>query len=167
VLAFLRRDHGADWPEKLRSGNTATAEDVEAIRDILWRASINDWFEYPFGLRLIFFRFPAWYRSQAKRGVKVMFTCKGPSSKRCQPLLKADEKEVLQAKIRKFVERKYIAPPSGQIRSLIKYFAVPKGLEDWRIVFHAGANKLNDSVWAPSFCLPTVNLYYALWMKGL
>ena len=36
TLAFLRRDHGADWPEKLRSGNTATAEDMEAIRDILW-----------------------------------------------------------------------------------------------------------------------------------
>jgi hypothetical protein len=100
TLAFLRRDHGADWPEKLRSGNTVTAEDVEAIRDILWRASVNNWFEYPFGSRLIFFCFPARYRSQAKRGVKVrgvkvMFTCKGPSSKRRQPLLKADKKEVL------------------------------------------------------------------------
>jgi hypothetical protein len=92
-----------------------------------------------------------------QKGVKVMFTRKGLSSKCCQPLLKADEKEVLRAKIRKFVERKYIAPPSGQIRSLIKYFAIPKGLKEWRIVFHAGANKLNDSVWAPSFCLPTVN----------
>ena len=40
---------------------------------------------------------------------------------------------------------------------MIKYFAVPKGLEDWRIVFDAGANKLNDVVWVPSFFLPTVN----------
>ncbi len=56
------------------------------------------------------------------------------------------------------MERKYIAPPTGWIRSLIKYFAVPKGLQDWRIVLHAGMNQLNNSVWAPSFCLPMVNL---------
>jgi hypothetical protein len=31
-------------------------------------------------------------------------------------------------------------------------------MQDWRIVFHAGVNKLNDCVWAPSFCLPTMNL---------
>ncbi len=56
------------------------------------------------------------------------------------------------------MKRKYIAPPTGPIRSLIMYFAVPKGLQDWRIVFHVGANQLNDCIWAPSFCLPMVNL---------
>jgi hypothetical protein len=86
-----------------------------------------------------------------------MFSLKGPTSKRRQPPLKPEEKEVLQKKIIKFVERKYIAPLLGKIMSLIKYFAVPKGTDDWRIVFHAGANKLNDCVWTPSFCLPTVN----------
>jgi hypothetical protein len=45
---------------------------------------------------------------------------------------------------------------------LIKYFAVPKGIingivQDWQTVFHAGANKLNDCIWTPSFSLPTVN----------
>jgi hypothetical protein len=60
------------------------------------------------------------------------------------------------------VEKKYIAPLSGWISLLIKYFAIPKGVidgvvQDWRIVFHAGANQLNDCVWAPSFSLPTVN----------
>jgi hypothetical protein len=71
-----------------------------------------------------------------------------------QPPLKTNEKEVLQKKIIKFIEQKYIAPPCGCISLLIKYFAVPKGLEDWRIVFHAGANQLNNCVWAP---LPTIN----------
>ena len=28
---------------------------------------------------------------------------------------------------------------------------------DWRIVFHTGANNLNDLVWAPSFALPSLN----------
>jgi hypothetical protein len=65
-------------------------------------------------------------------------------------------------KIKKLIDNGYIAPPTKKIQSLIKYFAVPKGVvddvvQDWRIVFHAGANKLNNVVWAPSFGLPTVN----------
>ena len=68
----------------------------------------------------------------------------------------------MRKKIRKFIDRKYIAPPPKCIKSLIKYFAMPKGIvdnkvQDWRVVFHAGANKLNDCVWAPSFMLPTIN----------
>ncbi len=93
----------------------------------------------------------------------MFYTCKGPSSKQGQPPLKPDEKAILRKKIIKFGDKKYLAPPPGQIGSSIKYFAVPKGVidnivQDWRIVFHTGANKLNDCVWAPSFCLPTVNL---------
>ncbi len=140
ALDFLNHVHGEDWVVKTGAKNSGAAKDADAIRDILWQTTKNDWFEYPLGLRLIFFRFPARYCTQAKQGVKVMFTCKGPSSKQQQPPLKPDEKEVLRKKIRKFVEQKYIAPPTGWIRSLIKYFAVPKGLQDWRIVFHAGAN---------------------------
>ena len=34
---------------------------------------------------------------------------------------------------------------------------MPKGLDDWRIVFHVGANKLNDCIWAPLFSLPNLN----------
>jgi len=91
-----------------------------------------------------------------------MFTDKGPESRRRQPPLKPDEKQVLRKKVKKFLERKYVAPYRGKISSLIKYFAVPKGIidnvvQDWRTVFHAGANKLNDVVWVPSFGLPTVN----------
>jgi hypothetical protein len=38
---------------------------------------------------------------------------------------------------------------------------MPKGIlncvvQDWRTVFHAGANKLNNCIWTPSFSLPTV-----------
>ena len=157
ALHFLRETHGTKWGEKLRKGNKHTKEDVEAIRDILWQVAENDWFEYPSGSQLIFFRFPQMYQLQAKQGVRVMFTQKGPMARRRQSPLGPDEKEVLRAKIRKFIERKYIAPPTGWIKSLIKYFAVPKGPDDWRIVFHAGANKLNDSVWTPSFSLPNLN----------
>jgi hypothetical protein len=118
----------------------------------------KQWFEYPRGLRLIFFCFPKCYQVQAKRGACVMYVCKGPTSKTCQPPLKPNKKEVLWNKIIKFIEKKYIAPPCGWISSLIKYFTVPKGLQDWRIVFHTGANQLSACVWAPLFCLPTIYL---------
>ncbi len=56
----------------------------------------------------------------------------------------------------------YIAPVPGQVVLLIKYFTIPKGVingvvQDLRTIFHAGANKLNDFVWTPSFSLPTLN----------
>jgi hypothetical protein len=89
---FLKREHGDDWLRKIHAKGSGAAEDAKAMRDILWQASENDWFEYPAGLRLIFFRFPARHRTQAKRGVKVMFTCKGPSAKQRQPPLKPDKK---------------------------------------------------------------------------
>jgi hypothetical protein len=42
------------------------------------------------------------------------------------------------------------------IKSLIKYFAVPKGKDNMRLVYDATANKLNECVWVPSFWLPTI-----------
>jgi hypothetical protein len=156
-----------DWVKRVRGGNTKALKDTEAIHNVLWRAARNNWFEYPLGSRLIFFCFPMRYCTQAKSGVRVFYTCKGPSSRQCQPPLKPDKKAILKKKILKFVGKSYLAPPVGRIGSLIKYFAIPKGVidnvvQDWRIVFHAGANKLNDCVWAPLFCLPTVNLL--LWI---
>eukprot|EP00956_Cyclotella_meneghiniana_P019471 scaffold33317_cov124-Cyclotella_meneghiniana.AAC.1 len=41
------------------------------------------------------------------------------------------------------------------LKAIIKYFAVPKGEKDWRIVYDATASGLNECVWAPSFWLPT------------
>ena len=43
------------------------------------------------------------------------------------------------------------------MKAIIKYFAVPKGEKDWRIVYDATASGLNECVWAPSFWLPTVD----------
>jgi hypothetical protein len=159
---YLRECHGANWPEQIHKGSARAIEDGEVVHDILWRSAGNDWFEYPLGSRLIFFPFSARYCIQAMRGVKVLYMRKGPSSKQRQPPLKPDEMAILQKKLKKFIDKKYLAPPPGHIGSLIKYFAIPKGVignvvQDWRIVFHAGANKLNDCIWAPSFSLPTVN----------
>jgi hypothetical protein len=83
-------------------------------------------------------------------------------AKRPQPPLGNDKKAVLLKKIQKFVEKGYIALVKGQIGSVIKYFAIPKGVingvvQDWTTIFHAEANKLNDRLWTPSFSLPMIN----------
>ena len=55
------------------------------------------------------------------------------------------------------IKRRYLAPLEVKLHSLIKYFAIPKGEGDWRVVYNVGANSLNDCVWAPPFYLPSVD----------
>jgi len=108
---YLQVTHGNDWSQ---SRHAKVLEDVTAIHDILWRAASNNWFEYPLGSRLIFFLFPARYCTEAKRGVKVFFTSKGPSSRRRrQPPLKPDEKTILRKKLLMFINKGYLAPHIG------------------------------------------------------
>ena len=71
---YLQVTHGKDWSH---SRHTKVLEDMTAIQDILWRAVSNTWFEFPLGSRLIFFRFPARYRTEAKRGVRVVLHKQG------------------------------------------------------------------------------------------
>ena len=140
-----------------RKGQPVAVE-VKACREIMWRASENEWFEYSAGSRLMYFRFPDRYRAQALEGVRVCFNEPGPTVWSSQPPpLDLEAKEVLRSKISKLLNKRYLVPTECACKSSIKYFAVPKGDTDWRVVFHAGANKLNDCVYTPSFFLPTVN----------
>ena len=85
-----------------------------------------------------------------------------PLSTRLKPPPPDDERAILAKKITTIIVKHYIVPPREKLRSCIQYFAVPKGIidgvaQDWRVVYHAGANMLNDCVWAPGFWLPTVS----------
>jgi hypothetical protein len=60
-------------------------------------------------------------------------------------------------KILKVVKRRYLRTSDVNLKSLIKYFAVPKGEDDIRLVYDAMANRLNECVWVPTFWLPTSN----------
>ena len=130
---------------------------VEGIRDIVWRSTKNDWFEFHMGSRLIFSCFPKKDRTMARDGVPIYFTGPKPTSKRAQvTTMKPYKKAILKDKLGKLIRKKYLTVPDKELASLIKYFGVPKGVIDgviqvWRIVYHAGANDLNDSVWVPSF----------------
>ncbi|KAL7451691.1 hypothetical protein ACHAXS_000255, partial [Conticribra weissflogii] len=82
----------------------------------------------------------------------------GPRTKRRQPTVSdPDERAAISAKVSKVINRRYVVKTSINIRSLIKFFAVPKGENDIRIVYDATANALNECIWVPSFWLPTVD----------
>lgn len=162
-IKFIEIEHGSQWVDTLKQlqRDRKWANNIAAIREIVSRAANNDWFEYPAGSRAHFFRFPHKYRSTARDGVPVHFTKPGPTTIKAQLNMKEDEKAVLKNKLLKMRKKRYLDIPPRKLNSAIKYFAVPKRVldgvvQDWRIVYHAGANGLNDSVWAPSFWLPNV-----------
>ena len=166
-IAFLRTTHGEKWYDACRSSlGSNFKSNLEAIRDIMWRSTENNWFEYPMGSRLKFFRYPSRYRKMARDGVPIFFTGARPTSKQAQSSkTKPEEKAILKEKLLKIIEKRYLIIPDSVVESWIKYFGVPKGVldgvvQDWRIVHHAGANGLNDylCVWAPPFGLPKIDL---------
>jgi hypothetical protein len=63
----------------------------------------------------------------------------------------------VKEKIFKVVKRRYLLTSGIKVKSLIKYFAVPKGEDDICLVYDATANKLNNCVWVPTFWLPTID----------
>jgi hypothetical protein len=163
IYTRLVRKYGQGWVEVGRKGgNRGASVKVEAAHEILWCTSENGWFEYPMGSQSLYFCFPHRYQSQALSGVKVCYITPGPKSKRQQPPLEADKETVIKKKIQKFVAKGFIAPVTGQVGLLIKYLPDPKGIingvmQDWKTVFHAGTNKLNNCIWMPLFSLPTLN----------
>jgi hypothetical protein len=94
----------------------------------------------------------------ARDGVPIWFEHSEPTTREPQPtisdpVLRAKAKE----KITKVVRRRYLVTTNLNIKSLIKYFAIPKGEDDIRLVYDATANWLNECVWSPSFWLPTID----------
>jgi hypothetical protein len=89
--------------------------------------------------------------------VKAFFEKPGPTTKGGQPVITDPLiREQTQEKIGKVITQRYLLTSGPPIKSYIKYFAVPKGEDDIRLVYDATANKLNECVWVPSFWLPTI-----------
>eukprot|EP00984_Skeletonema_dohrnii_P009298 scaffold3548_cov79-Skeletonema_dohrnii-CCMP3373.AAC.5 len=156
----LRTNFGQKWYNKSRSKHgkaTELAVEVNALANVMWHATEADWFEYKRGSQIHYFRFPPIYQKMARDGVKVFFEKKGPSSKRRQRTIDDPElRKKVRKKLEKVIDRGYIVEAGISLKSLIKYFPVPKGEDDIRMVYDATANELNEAVWCPSFWLPTV-----------
>jgi hypothetical protein len=94
----------------------------------------------------------------ARDGVPAWFTKPGLTTKGTQPAITDSRlREKTREKIGKVFKRRYLLSTGLAIKSFIKYFTVPKGEDDIRLVYNATANKLNECVWVPSFWLPRID----------
>jgi len=161
---YMRKTHCEDWCSMPRrhpgGGDTLTelGRNQQAITSMLWYASHTTWFEFHAGLRLVHLCFPIRYRQMARDGMPIFFKSPGPTMKGKQPIIAdAGIRAKTREKIGKVIKRRYLLTTDLPIKSFIKFFAVPKGEDDIRLVYDATANKLNECVWVPSFWLPTIN----------
>jgi hypothetical protein len=54
-------------------------------------------------------------------------------------------------------KRRYVE--AGEVFALTSFFAVPKGVDDIRMVYNGTKLGLNDNIWVPRFPLPTMNTH--------
>ena len=131
-------------------------KDILVGRDAIERASLSSWWEWSSGSTCFFWRWPEPIRRSVRDGFEVFVEGKMPCYKQKQVFhLSGKEKEKLASKITKIVKRGYLE--KGYVRSLINFFAVPKGESDIRIVYDGTKCGLNQIVWAPNFHLPMVD----------
>jgi hypothetical protein len=160
-VMYMRSMHGPSWgtlPQKRDGVLTELGRDQEAVLDMLWHAMHTSWFDYHTGSRLVLLRFLTHFRAMARDGVPVWFERPGPTTREAQPTISSTEiRAKAKKKFAKVLRRRYLVTIGIAIKSLIKYFAVLKGKDDVRMVYHAMANKLNNCVWVPTFWLPTID----------
>lgn len=158
---FMEDKYGKEWSTRARKTSdgklTELGRDQQAIMNIIWHATHTNWFEFKAGSKLVHLRFPVRYQKIARDGVPVFFERPGPTSKKRQPRIPDPAvRAQVREKVEKVLKRRYMVRSGLKIKSLIRYFPVPKGEDDVRMVYDATANDLNDRVWAPSFWLPSV-----------
>ena len=131
-------------------------KDREAGCDCLFYASYATWWEWKKGSRLFFWRWSPEFSLQARDGMPMYWIPnKLATSRKPQSYIKDDSiREKVTAKVNKIIDRGYIK--EGMVKSLIKYFQVPKGESDVRIVYDGTDSGFNDSIWVPNFSLPTI-----------
>jgi hypothetical protein len=142
----------------------------------IWQAGLqscvyarrSDWWEWTGGSKIFFWRWPNRYREEARKGVPPYFIGDPPTLMGSQPPY-TDEANRLKVKkkVMAVVKKGYIVRSSpGAIRSLMFMFDVPKGTDDLRMVYNGSKSGLNDALWAPWFCLPTIETMTRALMPG-
>ena len=156
-LKYLR----LEWPSQLKQItfgeiakaklNQEFADDLDAGLDCLHYATKCNWWEWPGGSRLFFWCWSPKSKAFTRDSIPVCWLPnKQPTSRKPQPPVPDKVvKKRMKEKLDKFRTRGYVAP--GYVRSLIRLFAIPKGLDDIRMVYDGTASGFNDSVWVPTF----------------
>jgi len=133
-------------------------QDLVPGTDAVSRAADSSWFGWDDGSRPFHWRWPLFYQSTIRDGLRVHFHSPKPEYTTAQQDTKDTAiKSLMTQKLEAVVARRYMLP--GWIKSLTTFFAVPKGTEDIRMVYDASKSGLNDTMWVPRFPLPTVDTH--------
>jgi hypothetical protein len=147
-MKYMRDTHGDNWTHC-----PAGRRDREVGRDCLWRVISCDWWEWPRGSTLFFWRWPRSVRMLARDGHPVWWIATPPASMKLQPPERDPViREKVKIKLQNVRDKRYICP--GPVQNVTSYFAVPKGDSDIQLVNDATKSGLNRCIWVPSFALP-------------
>jgi len=155
-LRFLVQEHGKDFHQQ--SDRVELERNLKAGRECLWCAAYADWWEWSIGSHPFFWRWrwPQAHRLLARDGYPPFVQSELPKFTRPQPFERNPEtRSKVKEKLSVVRNKKYIH--KGEVRSLTSLFGVPKGDTDIRMVYDASKSRLNTSLWAPNFALPTVD----------
>ena len=160
---YLENTYGLEWrtSDLFIQTNSELQKDIKVFKRCMEAVRGATWFEWMSGSTLFFWRWQSPYKEMARDGVPYWMQGRKPTNKRSQP--KVEDKMVrerLREKIGKVRKMGYIAP--GLVKSLIRYFAVPKGETDIRMVYDGTSSGFNQWVWAPNFGMPTIDSILSL-----
>jgi hypothetical protein len=149
LLKYLKETYGPKWWE-----HPGSKQDAEIGRDCLTRTSAADWWEWGGGGSTLFFwRWPPYLKSLVTEGHPSWLLSDLPTYRRPQRYEPdGDTHAKVKSKLENVLSKRYIA--HGTVTSLTSYFAIPKGMDDIRLVYDASRSGLNKVLWVPSFPLP-------------
>ena len=131
-------------------------KDIKRFVQCSWHARRASWFDWDSGSTLFLWRWQPEFRAHARDGLPMWNYSQRPKFRKPQSPEQDDMvRDRLISKIGNVRNRGYIQP--GYVKSMIRYFTVPKGENDVRVVYDGTSCGFNDTVWAPSFSLYTVN----------
>lgn len=157
--SWLRRKTTRSFGEWRRHivarGLRVSKESMEAGRDAIGRFANSTLWKWPQGSRCFFWMWPLEFQERIRDGIKLWLTEHLKPFRKAQSIAK--EKDVVDKIKKKLADvraKGYVEP--GWVESLTAFFAVPKGLDDLRMVYDGTVSGLNEVLWAPWFPLPTV-----------
>jgi len=135
----------------------AAQKNWNAAIECIHRASNASWWEWDQGSRPFFWRWNKDYIGNIRDGIPPWIKStpeKWVRPQNCDPKTQhlVREKLVTAWKKRNYIE-------DGYVKNLTRFFAVPKGDQDIRMVYDASASGLNDCLWAPWFLMPTIKTH--------
>ena len=126
---------------------------VVVIIDCLTRAANSSFWDWLDGSRLLFWRWEHWWKS-ARDGELLFHLVPPPKWKgKSLPAPSQHYEILLRKKEEKLLHRRYLEP--GFVDCIVPRFGVPKGEDDIRLVWDASRNGINETLYAPSFWMPT------------